>query len=268
MTDAVGCDPEAVQLHELHAQGRRISASTWGSIDAAKPAVVLMHGGLDCTTTWKGLPEVIAASTGLAVLAYDRYGYGRSDRLLPGRAADYRREEAGPVLGDVLRHFGVCRAVLFGHSDGGAMALLAAAAHPETVRGVLVCAPTVAFDEQTARAMARAREAFVGGDLRTRLLRHHGDNTDSMFWAWHDQWANADTLRWSMHDEIAALRCPVSTLFGADDDYGWRPSAKALVQHGMTALEILVMPGAGHHPQHRARPATLEMLARLIARLN
>ena len=171
------------------------------------------------------------------------------------------------MFGDLLRHFGIGKAVLFGHSDGGAIALLAAAAHPAAVQGVFVCAPTIALDAETVRGMAQARQGFEGGGLRERLARHHGGNTDSMFWSWHDCWARADTLGWSMHEEIAALRCPVSALFGADDDYGWRPSAEALVRHGMTVLEMLVLPGAGHHPQHRARAAALEMLQRFIGRL-
>jgi len=122
--------------HELFAGGHRLAATTWGDVGNGQPSIVMMHGGLDCITTWKDLPQGLAEASGWPVLAYDRYGYGRSERLVGGREPSYRREEAGPVLGEVLRHFGIQEALMFGHSDGGAMSVLAAAAHPELVCGV------------------------------------------------------------------------------------------------------------------------------------
>jgi len=127
--------------HELFAGGHRLAAGTWGDVGAGRPAIVMMHGGLDCITTWKDLPQALAEVSGWHVLAYDRHGYGCSERLVGGREPSYRSEEAGPVLGEVLRHFDIRQALMFGHSDGGAMSLLAAAVHPERVCGVLACSP-------------------------------------------------------------------------------------------------------------------------------
>lgn len=255
-----------MQLHDFHANGHRLAATSWGRIDPTQPTIVMMHGGLDCTSTWKDLPEAIAAETGLAVLSYDRYGYGRSERLASIRGTEYRREEAGLVVGDLLCHFGIRQAVLFGHSDGGAMAVLAAAAHPTVVHAVCVCAPTVAIDLPMIEGMARARAAFESGGLRERLARHHGENTDTMFWGWYAPWADADALPWSMTEEVASVKCPVSVLFGRDDEYGWQPSARAMLEHGKMALELLALPGCGHHPQHTARRETLKMMQRLLRR--
>ncbi|MFZ2391692.1 alpha/beta hydrolase [Rhodoferax sp.] len=127
--------------HELLAGGHRLAATTWGDVGNGRPTIVMMHGGLDCISTWKDLPQVVAEASGWPVLAYDRHGYGRSERLAGGREPSYRREEAGPVLGEVLRHFHIDQTLMFGHSDGGAMSVLAAAAHPERVCGVLACSP-------------------------------------------------------------------------------------------------------------------------------
>ncbi|MES2226552.1 MAG: alpha/beta hydrolase [Pseudomonadota bacterium] len=257
-----------MQQHEFRAGGHRLAATTWGRIDPARPTVVMLHGGLDCTSTWKDLPQAIAAATGLAVLSYDRWGYGGSEALSGGRQRSYRLEEAGPVFGDLLRHFGIGSAVLFGHSDGGAMSVLAAAAHPEVVRAVCACSPTIALDLYMVRAMGGARQAFEHGGLRERLMRHHGDKTDSMFWAWYEAWASEDAVHWSMAEQIGAVRCPVSAVFGQADDYGWRPSARALVEHGTMALEVSALPGVGHDPQHRAREVVLDALQRVLRRAN
>ncbi|MFZ2391693.1 hypothetical protein [Rhodoferax sp.] len=70
-----------------------------------------------------------------------------------------------------------------------------------------------------------------------------------------------------MSAEIAAVRCPVSALFGNQDEYGWRPSAMALFEHGTMSLEVIALSGVGHHPQQRARGETLQQLQRLIGRM-
>ncbi|MDP1691153.1 MAG: alpha/beta hydrolase [Burkholderiaceae bacterium] len=244
-----------------------MSARSWGAIGGPRPVVVLLHGGLDCTSTWKDLPQQIAAATGLAVLSYDRWGYGGSEALgSSSRERSYRFEESGPVFGELLHHFGIRNAVLFGHSDGGAMSVLAAAAHPQAVRAVCVCSPTIALDLHMVHAMAGAREAFEHGGLRERLMRHHGDKTDSMFWAWYAPWASDDAIHWSMAEQVAAVRCPVTAVFGQADPYGWRPSARTLVGRGSMALEVCALPGVEHDPQHKAREVVLQALQRTLDR--
>lgn len=253
--------------HEFMAGGHRLAATTWGEVGGGRPTIVMMHGGLDCIATWKDLPQVIAEATGWPVLVYDRYGYGRSEPLVGGREPSYRREEAGPVLGEVLRHFGIRKALMFGHSDGGAMSVLAAAMHPEIVCGAMGCSPTIALDQFMVDAMANARRAYEQEGLREKLERYHGAGTDAMFWGWFNAWASQKALEWNMNAEIAAVRCPVSALFGNQDEYGWRPSALALFTHGTMSLEVLALAGQGHHPQQRARGETIAQLQRLIARI-
>lgn len=255
------------QSHDFTAAGHRLAATTWGQLDATRPTIVMLHGGLDCTSTWKDLPEAIASATGLAVIAYDRFGYGRSEQLAGARVEAYRREESGPVLDDLFQHFGIRKAVLFGHSDGGAMAVLGAATHPNTVQAVYTCAATIAMEPETARGMADARDAFENQGLRERLLRHHGDNTDSMFWSWYGAWASADTPLWLTPAQVGAVKCSVTALFGRDDEYGWRASAHALLDQGTMTLELIALPGVGHHPQQLARGVVLESLRGLIGRL-
>lgn len=252
-----------MQQHEFVAGGHRLSAWSWGRVDGTRPVVVMLHGGLDCTSTWKELPQVIADTTQLPVLSYDRWGYGGSDALTGGRDRSYRLEESGPVFGELLRHFGIDRAVLFGHSDGGAMALLAAAVHPQAVLGVCACSPTIALDLRMVRGMDAARQAFERGGLRERLMRHHGDKTDAMFWGWHGPWSTDDAVEWSMGEQIAAVRCPVAAIFGQADDYGWRPSASALVLHGNMHMEVTALSGVGHDPQHKARDVVLAALQQI-----
>jgi pimeloyl-ACP methyl ester carboxylesterase len=157
---------------------------------------------------------------------------------------------------------------MFGHSDGGAMSVLAATAHPDVVCGVLVCSPTIVINQFMIDAMSGACRAFEHEGLREKLICHHGDNTDAMFWGWYEPWVGQEALQWNMSTEIAAVRCPVSALFGSDDEYGWRPSAEALMRHGHMPLEVMALPGGSHHPQHRERDETIGMLRRLLGRMS
>ncbi|HEX4894956.1 MAG TPA: hypothetical protein VFV11_01335, partial [Solimonas sp.] len=88
--------------------------------------------------------------------------------------------------------------------------------------------------------------------------------TDAMFWAWYEPWADEAAVQWSMAAQVAEVRCPVAALFGQDDDYGWRASARLLVDHGRMPLEVTALTGIGHDPQHRARTAVLEALASVL----
>ena len=254
-----------VEQHILVAGGHGLAATSWGRIDDEAPVILMMHGGLDCTSTWKDLPEAISRASGLAVLSYDRWGYGGSEAYVGRRERSYRFEESGPVFAEVLRHFGIRHTVIFGHSDGGAMGLLAAAAHPSVVRGVCACSPTVALDLTMVQATLSARRAFEHGGLREKLVRHHGDKTDAMFWAWYEPWADETAMEWSMAAQLAEVRCPVAALFGQDDEYGWRASARLLVEHGRMPLEVTAIPGVGHDPQHRARDKVVAALGRVMS---
>src|SRR5687768_13954391 len=41
------------------------------------PTLVLLHEGLGSVAMWRDFPDVLARETGLRVLAYSRWGYGR-----------------------------------------------------------------------------------------------------------------------------------------------------------------------------------------------
>lgn len=41
-----------MKQHELFAGGHRLAATTWGDVGNGQQTIVMMHGGLDCITTW------------------------------------------------------------------------------------------------------------------------------------------------------------------------------------------------------------------------
>jgi pimeloyl-ACP methyl ester carboxylesterase len=113
---------------ELEVGGHRVYAATGGRpFDAAKPAVVFIHGaGMD-HSVWQ-LPARWFAWHGHAVLAIDLPGHGRSEGTpLPSVAS------MAQWVGSLLDAAKVEGAALVGHSMGGAIAIEAAAALGERI---------------------------------------------------------------------------------------------------------------------------------------
>ena len=103
--------------------------------DAIKPTIVFLHESLGCTELWRDFPKKLGALTTCNVLVYDRLGYGKSNPFTTlKRGNDYLEIEAD-ILMEVLKVCNIDKAILFGHSDGGSIAMIAAAKYPTTTRG-------------------------------------------------------------------------------------------------------------------------------------
>ena len=126
----------------------------------------------------------------------------------------------GTSLPRVLDAAGLDRAVLLGHSDGGSIALLAAARHPDRVAALALEAPHVFVEDLSVASIAAIGERYRRDpDLRRRLAAHHA-HVDEVFRGWNDVWLSAAFRAWNIEDEVAAVQCPVLVLQGADDEYG------------------------------------------------
>src|SRR5687767_13412102 len=90
-----------------------------------RPTLVFLHDALGSITEWRDFPERLSAATSCDAIVSDRRGYGASSPFRPRpRTPGYLEEEAD-VLTRVLDANQVAKAILFGHSDGGSIALVA-----------------------------------------------------------------------------------------------------------------------------------------------
>jgi pimeloyl-ACP methyl ester carboxylesterase len=102
------------------------------------PAIVLESGGAENASQWKSLQPEIARLTGLAVVSYDRPGFGDSE--LPASPYDAALEMQD--LKVALKRLRLARGViLVGHSYGGLLNQLYASQNPKSVRGVVLIDP-------------------------------------------------------------------------------------------------------------------------------
>jgi pimeloyl-ACP methyl ester carboxylesterase len=243
---------------ELDWRGRPLSLEyQWvGSDDAGRPVVVFLHEGLGSVAMWKDFPQRFCDEHGLRGLVYSRYGYGESTpRPAHERwAPDFMHRQAHEVLPALLGALGIERPWLFGHSDGGSIALLHAARFAEHLRGVIVLAPHIFVEDISVTSIAAAREAYLSQGLRERLARYHAD-VDSAFWGWNDIWLDPAFRDWNIEAELARISCPVLAVQGEDDEYGTLEQVHGIARKA-PQTRVLVLPQCGHSP-HRDQPAAL-----------
>ena len=253
----------------LDVEGARLEYRWIPPTREGAPALVFLHEGLGCVSLWRDFPDRLAAATGWGALVYSRAGYAGSTPVPLPRPLDYMQREGREVLGPVMDAAGVTDAVLVGHSDGGSIALVhAGAADPHRrVRAVITEAPHVFCEELTVRSIEQAREAYVTGDLRARLARHHRENVDCAFWGWNRAWLDPGFLRWNIEEYLPGIRVPVQVIQGRDDPYGTEEQIRRIRRGVPGPVEAVLLDACGHAPHREQEPATLEAMASFLARV-
>ncbi len=230
-----------------------------------RPTLVFLHEGLGSVAMWKDFPARVAGATGCATLVYSRAGYGQSEPVPAPRAVTYMHDEALVDLPALLDALEVLRPVLVGHSDGGSIALIHAAASGRPVRALVLLAPHVVVEDLSVESIARAKVAYETTDLRAKLARYHAD-VDGAFWGWNRIWLDPAFRRWDITRYLPHVRCPVLAIQGKDDEYGTMAQIETIAAT-VPATQLLRLADCGHSP-HRDQPeATLEAIASFAASL-
>jgi len=175
---------------DLPGNDLRLAATRW---PGAGTPVVLLHGLSSQRRFWN---LVVPSLAGLPVLALDQRGHGGSDQPEDGYDVDSVAADLAPALDAI----GWSRAVLVGHSWGGAVAARFAANHPERVlSGVCIdggfMSPPAGFDREAARKRMEPPRFALPPEELEEMLRQHAPR------------------EWS--DELAAAVLPI---FAVDDD--------------------------------------------------
>ncbi len=236
--------------------GRRLEAAVWDG-DPGRRSLVLLHEGLGSVGLWRDLPARLNEATGRRVVAFSRFGHGRSEPPPRPRTPAFFHEEALDVLPGVLTQLGAPEPILVGHSDGASIALIHAGRHP--VAGIALLAPHVFVEDVTVAEIRIARERYTEGDLRERMARHH-DDVDAAFFGWCDVWLDPAFRDWSLEADAERVTCPVLLIQGVEDPYGTLEQldrVQARVRGPVTRLEL---PG-GHSPHLDAAGPVLAGLA-------
>ncbi len=255
----------ALRQLSFRAAGHELRGHWRGPSPRQAPTLVFLHDALGSVRLWRDFPDQLVRSTGCGALLYDRWGSGDSDPLVPPYSRNYLLEEALEALPEALDRTGVREAILIGQSDGASIALAHAGELPERIRGVIAMSPHLFQEERSARTIAEQIREYERGDLKARLRRHHGANTEALFARLVEVWTSEEGgYGDGLDGYVRRVRCPVLAIQGEDDEFFSAAQLEALSRLIGPSLETLRIPGCGHYPLHQARNETLAASIRFI----
>ncbi|WP_030508235.1 alpha/beta fold hydrolase [Microbispora rosea] len=222
------------------------------------PALLLIHGSASSTRSWDRLVPLLTGSH--RVIRIDLLGHGRSAKPA---GPSYTVPDQARRAGEALDRLGVGRAIVAGHSSGGAVATALAERRPDLVTAlalvntgpgmhafipsesaVITPSQWPPTDEQLRR-FAGTAFSRAGYRIPQELL----DEVRMM--TYHTLTATMQGIRdyleqRALPDRLAVLGRPLLVIFG-EDDRRWR-SSSAADYRVVPGAEVELLPGLGHSP--------------------
>jgi len=230
--------------------------------------VVLLHPGWGDSGIWDEIAERLADE--VRVVRYDSLGYGES-------SAPTERYTALDELRAVLDRLQIERAVLAGHSGGGATALSLALAEPDRVAELLLLAPGVSgypwpVDDPflagiSAAAEARDVEGAVGLGLRVWARAGAGETVETQIRS-----AVAGMERQApfldedppVYDRLGEVDAPTTLLYG-DLEYPMVAECCRAIAERIPSCQVMTLPGTDHMVPLRAAGAVAELAVMAVS---
>lgn len=235
-------------------------------INKYRPTIIFLHDSLGCITLWRDLPMELGWAANCNVLVYDRQGYGASGPFSGEvRKSDYMEREAD-VLKQIITHLGIRDVILFGHSDGGTIALIAGSKYPEGIIGIITEGAHIFVEEVTLNGIRTALDTYRTTDLKQKLEKYHGDKTDAVFHAWADTWLTPEYRHWNIEHFLPGIQCHMLVIQGANDEYGSELQVDSIVSQVSGPATKLMISGLGHTPHKQARDVVMAASITFIKR--
>ncbi|TDD99423.1 alpha/beta fold hydrolase [Flavobacterium cellulosilyticum] len=231
-----------------------------------RPTLVFLHDSLGCTALWRDFPQKLGNLTKCNVLVYDRQGYGKSCSFSYSKRGNYYMEQEADVLNVLLDHWKIDKAILFGHSDGGSIALIAAAKYPQKIMSIITEGAHIFVEDLTVKGIKEAIHAYQTTNLKTKLEKHHGNKTDEMFWAWASTWTTSEFRSWNIESFLPSIQCPALIIQGEADEYGTLKQVQNTIRQVQKA-EKYCIPSVGHSPHKECPEIVLEKASEFINQL-
>lgn len=218
-----------------------------------KPTIVFLHDSLGSVQLWRDFPEKLAEATQCNFLIYDRLGYGKSFPMTTHKRENNYMELEADLLNDLLSELNINDAILFGHSDGGTIALIAASKYSEKVKALICEAGHIFVEDITVQGVKDALNAYRTTNLPERLQKYHGDKVDVIVKAWTDIWLSDQFRTWNIEPMLKNIACPLLFVQGENDEYGSLDQVEKTVTQVSGNSEKFIIPNVGHTP-HKETP--------------
>ncbi len=216
--------------------------------EGSRAPVVLVHGAAGSSVAWMDVVRRLAGGP-RRVIAPDLPGHGQSDPWHDVSIDLYR-----DAVGTICAQLGVKRAVIVGHSLGGAVALRLALGYPDKVAALVLVGTGARLDVDPALPRALEEDPARFGELYRRLAFSPATPVDVV-----DRWmavavqaapeiAAADFRAadgFDVRDRLGELRLPTVVVAGEDDLLVSPRRARELAA-GIAHARLVMVPHAGH----------------------
>jgi pimeloyl-ACP methyl ester carboxylesterase len=233
----------------------------------AQPPLVLIHGAAGAHYVWLEQLEDLAGEHRMLALDLPGHGGSAAPARPPGIAGHAR------IVDRLMDSVELGPAVLVGHSMGGAVALAAALAYPERVRGLALLATgaRLPVSDLVFGALAQGLGPFgellaqtaYGPDAPPELVSRYTNGPIQ---------ASADTVRadfeacrsFDLRDRLGEIDVPARVLGGDADALVGRGRLEQLVA-GLPRARLEILAGAGHMVMQE-RPREVNAALRSLVR--
>jgi pimeloyl-ACP methyl ester carboxylesterase len=137
---------------------------------------------------------------------------------------------------------------IVGHSDGGTIALIAAARWPERVRSLVVEAAHIYFEEVGLASVRRVLEWGTHEPEGQEYLHvRHGEYGAQVLHMFADHWLKYTPLDWSLLPLLSAINCATLVIQGTKDKYGSQQQPRDIAA-AIPGAALWLLDGVGHDP--------------------
>ncbi len=234
-------------MHTVSASGVRIAYLTAG---AGAPAVCFVHGTGGSSQAW--MHQLGGLADLGQIIALDLPGHGGSGGSIPKAI-----EDAAAVIAEFLDALGIARAVIGGHSMGGAIAQQFALSYPERTDGVILIGTgarlrvlprlldllAADYPRGVDLLMSLAVGAQAPAELKTELHRATADNAPGVVLGDLQACDRFDVMK-----RISTISAPTLVICGDEDQLTPPKYSRFLGEH-IAGASVAVIPGAGHYVQ-------------------
>ena len=230
-------------------------------LDECRPIIIFLHEGLGSIGQWKSFPKLLSNAAQMPTLVYDRLGYGKSDYWDKSLTDDFLHKEALIYLPALIEALDLPNEYyVFGHSDGGTIALLHASARPKQLRGIIVEAPHVILEDQSIQAIRMAREMLKLPEMIKRLDRYQSGRAAKLVDEWTALWLRDDMRQWEMLSLIKKIESPMLLIQGDLDDFGSFEQLDITAQLAQSdCIQLEKLKDCGHIPHLQQQSLILHL---------
>jgi len=218
-----------------------------------KPTIVFLHDSLGSAQLWRDFPSKVSEAAQCNTLVYDRLGYGKSFPMPTHERENNYMETEADILNDLLNELNLNDVILFGHSDGGTIALITASKYPEKIKAVICEAGHIFVEDVTVKGVKDALEAYRTTNLPERLQKYHGDKVPMIVKAWAEIWLSERFRSWNIEYLLKNIKSPLLFIQGEADEYGTLHQVEKTISQVSGSAEKFIIPNIAHTP-HKETP--------------